>query len=95
MAKNKKARGTKTMYVFVPHIIFISILYIFIIVSTVYLNKFTNLISVNTQDTADCVTIINEFQAQSSKLCLNGSAKLVILRQIYYLCAIELTIVGR
>lgn len=68
MRVNKKAQGMKSIIVFIPTIIAISIFYILIIVSSIFLNKFTTKMSENAEKTNYCINAINDFQQTSDKL---------------------------
>lgn len=68
MNKKEKIRGLKSTYVFIPTIILIASLYIVIMISTVFINTYTEKLATDVKNTSDCITKINYIQSTSSKL---------------------------
>ena len=67
--KNKdKVKGLRSVYVFIPTIIWISILYALIIVSTVLLNRSTAEMDQQMENSANCNKEISFLQSASSKM---------------------------
>lgn len=64
----KKAKGLRSIVVFIPTIITIAILYILIIVCTILINiDTTNMLATNKEIT-DCIDTINNIQSRANKL---------------------------
>ena len=68
MEKKNKTKGMRAIVAFLPHIIFILFLYSFMIVATIFLNKYNYSMAQKNQETSECIVIVNDLQAQSSKL---------------------------
>ena len=74
MSKELKVKGIRSVYIFIPTIIIISSLYIFIIVATVFINNYTAMISSNMKVTNDCQDVIGDLQGNSSKLSATATS---------------------
>ena len=68
MSKKLKVKGIRSVYIFIPTIIIIGALYIFIIVATLFIDRYSISISTNMQETNDCTDVISDLQGSSSKL---------------------------
>ena len=73
MSKKLKVKGIRSVYIFIPTIIIIGALYIFIIVATVFIDSYSISISTNMQETNDCTDVISDLQGNSSKLNATAS----------------------
>lgn len=67
MNTKKKIRGLRSTNVFIPTIILISVLYVVILVATVFINNYTTKLSEETKNSSDCITTINYIQSTTSK----------------------------
>ena len=65
MEKNK-VKGLRSTIIFIPTIIVISVLYIIILISTVYINNITTEMNDDKNKTNDCLDEISKIQAASS-----------------------------
>ena len=68
MESKKKVKGLRAAYVFIPTIIIIGIVYVFIIISTVFINKHTIESSTEMKKTSVCLEQISNMQGTSAKL---------------------------
>ncbi|MCR5646895.1 MAG: GGDEF domain-containing protein [Acholeplasmatales bacterium] len=68
MKKEHKAKGLRSIVVFIPTIITISILYVLILVSTILINVDTTNMTDTNEKVTDCVETVTNLQSGSSKL---------------------------
>ena len=68
MKKEHKAKGLRSIVVFIPTIITISILYVLILVSTILINVDTTNMTEANEKVTDCVETVTNLQSGSSKL---------------------------
>ena len=64
----EKIKGLRALVVFIPTIIIISVLYIIILVSTIFINRYTKDITKEMENSSDLTNEISKIQGTSSKL---------------------------
>ncbi len=68
MHKEKKYKGIRTAYVFIPTIILIAIFYGFALTSTIIINNVTGYLYNETVEASECINYVTAIQAKSSKM---------------------------
>ena len=74
MFKNNGVKGLRSFFVFIPTILLIGILYILIIVSTVFIDKYTISIADETKAANEISDTLDNLQSHSSKLSATASS---------------------
>ena len=68
MKEKLKAKGLRSIVIFIPTIVTISILYALILASTIMINIDTTEITAANEEVTNCIDLINNLQGGSSKL---------------------------
>lgn len=68
MENRKKIKGIRSSFIFIPTMVIIGILYAFIIVATVFINKYSYASSTEMENTSLCLRYVSTMQGSSAKL---------------------------